>query len=92
MTNKPTLAIVLEGGLVQSVISDDPDSFDRVIVIDYDTDGCDYADLTNVPQSDRTETDAYVSDWTGCVAKPDIDLAETLRRLDNGIRATGFDD
>ena len=41
----PTLAIVVEGGVVQGVVSDDPDrgvaALQTVLVIDYDTDGGD---------------------------------------------------
>lgn len=47
---KPILSVVLEGGLVQAVISDDPDRLpiDAAVIIDYDTEGADEADLYDV--------------------------------------------
>jgi hypothetical protein len=48
----PRLAIILHGGLVQCVISDTPEAFGGVVVIDYDTEGCSEDELTDVPQGD----------------------------------------
>ena len=52
MTTK-RIAVVLEGGLVQAVVTDDPAlrGID-VFVIDYDTEGCDETELCQVRQSD----------------------------------------
>lgn len=60
----PTLAIVMEGGLCQGVVSDQPERvaqmLDAVIVIDYDTEGCDLDELQWVKQDDGTWSDAIV--------------------------------
>ena len=63
--NAPTdpiyLAIVIEGGMVQDIVSNHPNAFafvDDVMVIDYDDDSADPDDLTIVPQEDGTEADA----------------------------------
>lgn len=45
--NKPRLVIVMEGGVIQSVVADKPVD---VMVVDYDTDGADPARLRSVPQ------------------------------------------
>ncbi len=50
-------AVVLEGGLVQSVISDKPDNL-TVISIDYDTDGSESSELTQVKQPDGSLSEA----------------------------------
>jgi hypothetical protein len=59
---KPKLAIVLEGGLVQCVVSDQPEMFAglEVLTIDYDTDGADDDEISTVPQADGTEEEAIV--------------------------------
>lgn len=72
---KPTIAIVLDGGLVQSVVSDRPEHFGGVTikVIDYDTDGANWNDLHAVPQEDGTLEAAYVHDEE--VGRVAIDIA-----------------
>jgi hypothetical protein len=59
------LYIVIEGGCVQSVCSDDPAAFAgvEVVVIDYDTEGADAADITPVCQGDGTSEPAIVGRW-----------------------------
>lgn len=71
---KPFLAVVLEGGLVQCVVSDQPDYFkgQDVMVIDYDTSD---DDTVEVPQGDGSISDAYVSGYGVTLAA--IDLKET---------------
>lgn len=39
MNKESRIAIIVEGGLVQTVVTDDPDLKLEIIVIDYDTDG-----------------------------------------------------
>lgn len=55
------VAVVLEGGLVQSVITDNPHlvgmGFD---VIDYDTDGADQDDIAKIRQGDGSESEAVI--------------------------------
>lgn len=57
----PVLVITLEGGLVSAVCLDVPFTFKDVIVIDYDTDGADFDDCTEVEQSDGSYSSAIVS-------------------------------
>ena len=60
----PALAIVVEGGNVMAVISDDPAavvaSIESVTVIDYDVEGADEGDLKWVRQTDNTWAEAVV--------------------------------
>lgn len=66
------LAVVLEGGIVQSVVGQNvPDDIDLAIV-DYDTDGADAEDLTPVRQANGSEASAIVS--SPRIDDPVIDL------------------
>jgi hypothetical protein len=68
-----SIAVVLEGGMVQSVVTSSQNlvglGYD---VIDYDTDGGDEADFYGVPQEDGTLSSAYVT--SGNVSKATIGL------------------
>ncbi|MES1934757.1 MULTISPECIES: hypothetical protein [Salinisphaera] len=60
-TTPPMLAIVMEGGLVQAVVSDRSEAIRvNVWIIDYDTDGADDDELSEVPQGDGSFCDAVV--------------------------------
>lgn len=73
-TTPPTLAIVLEGGLVQAVVSDRPDAIRmNVRVIDYDTDGADDDRLSEVPQGDGSVCYAFVEHHDLTEAGIDLD-------------------
>lgn len=70
----PEVSIILEGGIVQDVVTAD----ERILgmpyrVIDYDTDGADEADLYGIPQEDGSLSDAYVGG--GSVSLATINLA-----------------
>ncbi|HBG52019.1 MAG TPA: hypothetical protein DDW89_09465 [Gammaproteobacteria bacterium] len=52
--------IVIEGGLVQSVMTGQPDAAPSVAAIDYDTDGFEVEDPCHITQSDSRETKALV--------------------------------
>ena len=54
------LAIVLEGGIVQAVIADQPDVAPDVAVVDYDTDGYEPDELRHISQSDGSQSIALV--------------------------------
>ena len=71
---RPTLAVVLEGGLVQSIVSDQPDNMPigEVMVIDYDTEGAEDERIFCVPHGDGTSVDAVVH--TLSVGQAEIDL------------------
>lgn len=60
MTTKPIIGIIVRGGLVAGVISDDPARVDcDVFVIDYDTEGSDEHELIAIGQGDGTTAEAY---------------------------------
>ena len=71
------LAIVIEGGLVQTVVSDQPDVAPSVAVIDYDTDGFEAEDLCHIKQSDGSRAKALVVEH--CVEPAAIDLDEVFQ-------------
>lgn len=64
------LVIVLDGGLVQDVVS--ASDGEPYVVIDYDTDGMDDADLTVVPQGDDRISTAFVTCGVASEAHPHI--------------------
>jgi hypothetical protein len=57
----PYLGIVLQGGIIQSIVSDQPEVMAdwKVMVIDYDTESTPDEDLVSVPQSDGSESKAW---------------------------------
>ena len=73
------LAVVMNGGLVQSVVSnsDLPDL--NVLVIDYDAEGTNPEDLVSVPQADGTSARAWFSFYT--IEAATIDLAAVVHQL-----------
>ena len=78
----PTLAIILEGGLVQCIVSDHPGDIQsmNVMVLDYDTEGADEDELLQVPQKDgsvSTATGRYLG-----FDQADIGLAAVMEQLD----------
>lgn len=87
---KPTIAIVVEGGMVSAVVTDRPGLFADVqcLVIDYDTDGADETALTNVPQSDGTISQAYAGGQL--IERAEIDLAAVIKQLDAPERPEGW--
>ena len=68
------VAVMVEGGLVQDVVADRPDEL-RVAVVDYDTEGCDAADLTSLAQPMGRSTPACVRE---VVAEPAAILLDTV--------------
>ena len=69
----PRIAVVMEGGLISAVVSDDPRLQGlRVLVIDHDTDGADSDDPFLVVMDPDTEHEAYVMQQT--VGEAEIDL------------------
>jgi len=59
LTRSNRVAVMVEGGLVQAIVADRPDQL-RVAVVDYDTEGCDAADLTSLAQPAGRSTPACV--------------------------------
>lgn len=75
------LAIVIEGGLVQAVVSDQPDVAPSVVVIDYDTDGFEVEDLCCITQSDCSKAKGLVVEH--CVEPAAIDLDEVFQETES---------
>ena len=74
------LAVVLEGGIVQSVIADQPEAAPAIAIIDYDTDGQEPEALSLITQSDGSQSKAYVVEpW---IEPARIDLNEVFRTID----------
>jgi hypothetical protein len=84
---KPKLAIVLDGGLVQCVVSDRPEMFAglEVLTIDYDTDGADDDELSSVPQAGGTDEEAVVG-WHD-ITQATINLRDITPLVDEGEAA-----
>lgn len=74
------LCVVIEGGLVQTVLSDDPraSSAVDVMVVDYETDGAADAEVCHVLQGDGSYSEAFVVNHA-VNDRPDIDLDQVWR-------------
>jgi hypothetical protein len=77
----PYLGIVLQGGIVQAIISDQPELMAdwKVMVIDYDTESTPDEDLVSVPQSDGSDSKAWV--YLDSVTQIAIDLKAVYAAL-----------
>lgn len=78
----PTVAVILEGGLVQCVVSDRPKDIQpmNLMVLDYDTEGADEEELLQVSQKDgsvSTATGRYLG-----FEHADIGLASVMDQID----------
>lgn len=73
------LAVVMEGGLVQAVVSNTALPDLNVLVIDYDTEGSNPENQVSVPQADGSSATA----WSCCydIEAATIDLAVVVRQL-----------
>ena len=59
---KPRIGIRIEGGIVQSAFTQDPNLPEmELVVVDCDTDGAGESELTAIPQGDGTSCPAVVS-------------------------------
>lgn len=59
----PEIAIIMEGGLIQEVMTRNTSPV-IVRAVDYDTEGADEDTLTEIPLDDDKVAEAYVSGWT----------------------------
>lgn len=60
MSEKKTrIAIFIEGGVIQSVLADDPNI--DFVTVDYDTEGVVLCETAKVTQSNGSQADAFVS-------------------------------
>lgn len=73
---KPTLCVIMEGGLFSEVVSDDPTAanaaIDRIVVVDYDTGDHDPENLTSVKQENGCFASARVYFTTASQATIEI--------------------
>jgi hypothetical protein len=79
MDKLKTVAIIIEGGLVQDIVSDDPAMFRDVdfLVIDYDTEGAEPEDVYDLAQPSGGTATAFVG-WRGVTrARIDLDQIKT---------------
>lgn len=60
---KRDLAVVIDGGLVQAIISNGDDIGRTVTVIDYDTEGAEDDEVVEVEQGDGNTVSAFVAHW-----------------------------
>jgi len=89
------ILINMEGGIIQGIISTEDDL--EVLVIDYDTEGCDENEISKVPQniccsSSSKSADAYVFDFEVCHEPDEVNAYyrwyeddERKREEQNGI-------
>ena len=61
MSGPVKLAVVLEGGVVQAVLTAGVPV--EVVIIDYDTEGCSECGLSQVSQDDGSTEPAFVNIW-----------------------------
>ncbi|HED14467.1 MAG TPA: hypothetical protein ENI62_12580 [Gammaproteobacteria bacterium] len=74
------LVVVLEGGIVQAMIADQPDAAPAVAVADYDTDGYESEELCRITQSDGSQSMALVVEHY--VEPTRINLDEIFQKSD----------
>lgn len=89
---KPLIAVVVEGGVVQSVVSDGEPPEIEVLIIDYDQDNLtveEEKELAGVPQEDGSIAKAHV--WSEELHPATIDLHPAIARV-FGIRPRDLDD
>lgn len=77
----PHLGIVLQGGIVQAIVSDQPELMAdwKVMVIDYDTESAPDEDLVSVPQSNGSGSKAW--SYLDSVTQTAIDLKAVYAAL-----------
>lgn len=74
------IAVCLEGGIVQDVVTDSPALIGlTVVTIDYDAEGADEQEISHVRQSDGTTDVAVCGYWETDQAR--IDLAEVCAEI-----------
>lgn len=64
------IVIIMDGGLIQDVITDQEEA--EVLIIDYDIEGADEDDLKSTQSSDGTVDKAWVSNYPSSVSPKDV--------------------
>ena len=73
------IAVVLEGGLVSAVVTDNAELLGTgVVIIDYDTEGADEDEITAVVQPDGKTSDACV--WFDDITQAGIEIPQYQER------------
>jgi hypothetical protein len=87
--DEPILAVTIEGGVVQAVVSDYPEFLPsmNVVVIDYDTRGMQVSEMIRVPQEDGSISTADVTVHE--INKARINLTAVLDQVDFRIESLG---
>ena len=82
---QPALAVVLQGGLVQAIVSNHPEMMKgwNVLVIDYDTEGAEAGEIFQVLQEDGTMAKAIAR--FEAVEEAGIDLEKVVENLKSQI-------
>lgn len=85
------IAVVLEGGLVSAIISDDINLHgQKVLVIDYDTDGCDPTACEAIKQPGHEAAHPLVADaycHFDAIEAAQIDLHDIAKQVNEGESA-----
>jgi len=69
------IAIIMEGGLIQNILSDEEVD---ITIVDYDTEGAEEEDLTEVRKYDGTSVEAFIG-------YPIADLSDEARKFLEGL-------
>jgi len=82
---KPLVGIILDGGLVQCVVSALPEQLPNLdlLVIDYDVEGADDGELLQVPQGNGESTPAFGR--IERITPSGIDLDAVLKQMHKGV-------
>jgi hypothetical protein len=67
------IAIIMEGGLIHNILADEEVG---IMIVDYDIEGAEEEDLTEVPQNDGTSVEAFIG-------YPIADFSDEARRFLN---------
>ena len=70
------IGITMEGGIVQDIFANRSAPGIMVRIVDYDTDGADEADLSNVRQTDGSISEAFVREETDLSVEPELTIYE----------------
>jgi hypothetical protein len=67
------IAIIMDGGLIHNILADEEV---EITIVDYDVEGAEEEDLTEVPQNDGTSVEAFIG-------YPIADFSDEARRFLN---------
>ena len=81
LSSKPIVGVIIEGGLVQSVVSTAPEQLSNLdlVILDYDVEGADADELLHVPQGDGAS--AQVVGRIEQITLSDIDLTAVFGQM-----------